>query len=508
MNDELPEGWAKAKLADLLEPRGLFDGPFGSRLKTSDYTNHGVRVIRLENVANLRFIGDKHTYISNAKYLTLKKHTVGAGDVIVGSFVDGAVRVCVVPALSTKAIAKADCFCVRTRPELERRFLAYQLGANGSRDALIEEIHGATRPRITTRQLRQFEIAVAPPAEQHRIVEKIEALLAHVNAARVRLATVPAILTRSRQSILAAACSGALTENWRNRNAPASLDILTSEPPEVEGWAATLPDSWKWVSGESIYADARYGTSVKCDRNDQGGIAVLRVPNIASGALDVSDLKYAPFASENEWSRLFVQPGDVLVCRTNGSLDLVGKAAVVPKLTGRHAFASYLIRLRLDESSIDPKYFHAVLSSPLGRSQLADAARTTAGQFNLNLEILGDLRIPLPSLSEQREIVRRIEALFSISEVIECRVTAATARADKLTQAILAKAFMGDLVPTEAELACQEGREYEPASVLLERMRSERAASLDDAPNAKRKRRAANPLKVSATPKASRRASG
>jgi type I restriction enzyme S subunit len=77
------------------------------------------------------------------------------------------------------------------------------------------------------------------------------------------------------------------------------------------------------------------------------------------------------------------------------------------------------------------------------------------------------------------EIVRRVDALFQLADRVEKRVSAATARADKLTQAILAKAFRGELVPTEAELARQEGRDYEPASALLERIRAEREAGHD-----------------------------
>jgi type I restriction enzyme S subunit len=82
----------------------------------------------------------------------------------------------------------------------------------------------------------------------------------------------------------------------------------------------------------------------------------------------------------------------------------------------------------------------------------------------------------LPPRSEQEEIVRRVDALFALADKIEARVKSATARVEKSTQAILAKAFRGELVPTEAELARQEGRDYEPASVLLERIRMERTA--------------------------------
>jgi hypothetical protein len=82
--------------------------------------------------------------------------------------------------------------------------------------------------------------------------------------------------------------------------------------------------------------------------------------------------------------------------------------------------------------------------------------------------------VSLPPLEEQEEIVRRVEALFKLADAVEKRVPAARLRADKLTRSILAKAFRGDLVPTEAELARREGRSYEPASVLLERIRAER----------------------------------
>lgn len=195
MNDGLPEGWAVAPLGSLLEPGGLFDGPFGSSLKTSDYTESGVRVIRLENLSNLRFVAEKRTFISHAKYATLQKHTIVEGDVLVGSFIDGMVRVCLLPRVDTPAIAKADCFCVRLRRDfIDPRFVVYQLGTLRTRNALVEEIHGATRPRITTKQLRDFSVLVCPIPEQHRIVAKIEELLGQVDAARQRLAAIAKLL--------------------------------------------------------------------------------------------------------------------------------------------------------------------------------------------------------------------------------------------------------------------------------------------------------------------------
>jgi type I restriction enzyme S subunit len=110
------------------------------------------------------------------------------------------------------------------------------------------------------------------------------------------------------------------------------------------------------------------------------------------------------------------------------------------------------------------------------------------GRPHLSFDHLRATAVAIPPLAEQHEIVRRVEALFRLADAIEKRAAAATARADRLTQAILAKAFRGDLVPTEADLARREGRNYEPASVLLERIRAEREGADGQAqPNSTRR---------------------
>jgi type I restriction enzyme S subunit len=87
------------------------------------------------------------------------------------------------------------------------------------------------------------------------------------------------------------------------------------------------------------------------------------------------------------------------------------------------------------------------------------------------------MNVALPPLEEQEEIVRKVEALFRLADKIETRVAAALLRSERLTQAVVAKAFRGELGPTEAELARREGRTYEPASALLERIKAERATA-------------------------------
>jgi type I restriction enzyme, S subunit len=122
-------------------------------------------------------------------------------------------------------------------------------------------------------------------------------------------------------------------------------------------------------------------------------------------------------------------------------------------------------------------YVEAFFGSPGARERLTSGAKSSAGQQGVSGQDLKNQPFALPPLAEQDEIVRRVEVLFQLADAIEKRVAAATARAEKLTQAILAKAFRGELVPTEAEVARRECRQYEPATQLLERVRGQRAVT-------------------------------
>jgi type I restriction enzyme S subunit len=184
-------------------PEGLFDGPFGSNLKTSDYTQGGVRVVRIENIGFLSFLEEKRTYVSAQKYETLKKQTVGEGDLIFASFISDGVRVVVLPKVE-KAIAKADCFCLRPLPQLvDSRYLAMILSSRQTYSELIGGIHGATRPRITTKQLRNLTIPLAPLEEQREIVDRVESLFKIADKIEKRVGVELSRTEKMTQAILA-----------------------------------------------------------------------------------------------------------------------------------------------------------------------------------------------------------------------------------------------------------------------------------------------------------------
>jgi type I restriction enzyme S subunit len=142
-----------------------------------------------------------------------------------------------------------------------------------------------------------------------------------------------------------------------------------------------------------------------------------------------------------------------------------------------------LAALIFDEASAPLRPFlKLVLKSLYSENREASAGGV---QPNLSLGMIRGIRVPLPPISEQQEILRQVEALFSLADAIERRVAAAAARADALTQSILAKAFRGELVPTEAEQAHAEGRDYESADALLARIQADRSIGVDP-PNGRR----------------------
>jgi type I restriction enzyme S subunit len=203
--------WKEVELNYLLGKKGLFDGPFGSNLKTIDYVEKGVRVIRLENIEHLLFIRKKESFITEEKYRSLTKHTVGVGDIIFSSFIADEIRACILPILNTKAIAKADCFCIRPNEKLiDRKFLLFSLVSRKSYDQLVLNIHGATRPRINTTQLKRLILSMPKLSDQEEIVRCVEQLFSFAEKVEARYIKAKAMLNELPQSILAKAFRGEL----------------------------------------------------------------------------------------------------------------------------------------------------------------------------------------------------------------------------------------------------------------------------------------------------------
>ena len=140
-------------------------------------------------------------------------------------------------------------------------------------------------------------------------------------------------------------------------------------------------------------------------------------------------------------------------------------------------------------TDILPEYCELYFCSTSARERMVEKSKSSAGQNGVSGSDVKAQPVPLPPLAEQQEIVRRVSALFARADAIEVRAAAALKRVESLAQAVLAKAFRGELVPTEAQLAGRENRPYESAGELLERIRA--SATAPAMPSRTRKPKAA-----------------
>lgn len=208
---------------------------------------------------------------------------------------------------------------------------------------------------------------------------------------------------------------------------------------------------------------------------DGSRFPVLRLTALRNGQLDFSEYKHGNW-SEEAASPFKVKRGDLLVARGNGSLHLVGRAALVIGEPPPVAFPDTMIRVRVASSRVDPRFLAIQWEASRTRAQIERAARTTAGIFKISQGDLLSLRFAIPPLPQQREIVPVLDNHFSRLDAAVASLTRAKANVKRARASVLKAAVEGRLVPTEAALARAEGRDYEPASVLLSRILTERRA--------------------------------
>ncbi len=198
-----------------------------------------------------------------------------------------------------------------------------------------------------------------------------------------------------------------------------------------------------WVEAHlgDYVVDTCYGTSEKTT-DEKSGTPILRMGNIQNGRLDLRDLKYLDL-SDKDRAKLILAEGDILVNRTN-SAELVGKCAVFG-LDGEYAFASYLIRLRLDKARAKPRLVASYINSPAGRAYMFSERKQMTGQANVNATKLKALPITLPPLPEQRRIVGYLDDLQAKVDALRRLQAETAAEIDALLPSILDKAFKGEL---------------------------------------------------------------
>ncbi len=347
------------------------------------------------------------------------------------------------------------------------RYLFHFIRQESFRKVAEGEMTGSVgQKRVPAEFLRSVALPIPPVAEQRRIVAAVERLLETVASARERLERVPTTIKRFRQAVLAAACSGRLTADWRREH---SIEKHSSEAVECTrsfeqgDWPDELPSSWRVgsvASVSSIVADCPHSTP----KWTLEGEVCLRTTNFQAGWLDLSEVR---FVSEDTYServrRVEPSSGDIVYSREGG---ILGIACQIPE--GLRACLGQRMMIMRAKGWINATFLMHVLNSSPTNLVVREMTGGTASP-HLNVGDVKAFRVPVPPLREQQEVVRRVTAFLSLAESIEQRATSARWRVESLTQAVLARAFRGELVQTEADLARKERRTYEPASELIAR---------------------------------------
>jgi type I restriction enzyme S subunit len=214
------------------------------------------------------------------------------------------------------------------------------------------------------------------------------------------------------------------------------------------GDPATNPMGWSQVSISSLVVDSRNGLSRRRKHVQNTGYIVLRIRDVQQGQIDLSEPNRIPM-SEEEFSKYRLEKDDLIFVRLNGNLALVGKCAIFSLDRNDVAFNDHLIRFRFDRQRVDPLYILHLLASPYGRAQIENRAVTTAGQFSIGARRLGQIPIPLPPLTRQRQFSEMCQHI----ELRRQQQTQSTATLDILFQNLLPRAFRGELT---ADLTLQE----------------------------------------------------
>ncbi|HEO9035526.1 TPA: restriction endonuclease subunit S [Serratia marcescens] len=400
----LPAGWVWAKISDVAQ---IVGGGTPSSKDENNFAKVGIPWITPADLSGyeLAYISKGRRDLSPKGYLSCSTRLIPKGSVLFSS--RAPIGYCVIAdsVLCTNQGFKSMVLREGMLPEFVRYYL---LSAKDYAESLAG---GTTFLELSASRFSTMQIPVAPFDEQRRIVDKLDNILDRIEKIRAELVNIPTLLQRYRSCLLQAAYDGTLIGHSNIQRSPL---------------------------GELV-EQLTYGTSKKSHVEDSG-IPILRIPNISSGQINLNDLKYSAL-EEQEYKRLQLKIGDLLVVRSNGSPNLVGRTAVVGEESAGMAFAGYLIRIRPKLEQVDAHYLSYMMQAPASRAQIESQLSSTSGVHNVNAKQLAALEVPIFAPEHQSEIVKKLNAAFQWSGRVEAESNNALGRITDLQTAVLSNAF-------------------------------------------------------------------
>ncbi len=453
---DLPSGWAKTTLGDVNK----------DCLQTVPSDEQSFRYIDIASVDREKKLIFGPQQLIGRDAPSRARKLLAKGDVLVSMTRPNLNAVALVPKELDGEIASTG-FDVLRASEIDPRWIFYTVRSTSFVERMGELVQGALYPAIRGKDIRGYEIPLAPLPEQKRIADKLDSVLARVDACRDRLDRLPALLKRFRQSILAAATSGQLTNEWR-----ANFVSSLHEKFEISG-NTNLPPSWGELPVKELCRVVS-GCAFKSTEFVSSGVLAIKISNVQYGYFEEKNQEYLPTSYLTEYQKFVIKPGDLLLALTRPITNGQLKTCIYPNDQKPGLLNQRVCKIQCS-GAIDEHYFALYMQSSCFLEQVSAGLSETL-QPNLSPKDLELFVIKTPPLPEQTEIVRRVEILFAFADRLEARLATARRQVGQLTPALLAKAFRGELIPQDPA--------DEPAAELLKRLAAQREA----APKAKRGR--------------------
>jgi type I restriction enzyme S subunit len=446
MNDELPLGWERTTLG------GICSKPqYGWTCKASKKGH--IKYLRTTDISCRKIDWTTVPFCDEVPD-ELEKYRVRPNDILVAraGSVGVSIRVKDVP---REAVFASYLIRFKALNGIEPKFVEAFLKSECYWAAISEFTAGIAIPNVNATKLASLVIPIAPLPEQRRIVAKLDELFGKVESCQKRLDKIPALLKRFRQAVLAAACSGRLTADWREENPSASEKAPHSDDADLP----EIPGGWRWVKLPETGEMTR-GRSRHRPRNEPslfgGPYPFIQTGDIAQSCGRITTHKQIYSEAGLAQSRLWPAGTICITIAAN-----IAESAI---LTYPACFPDSVVGIIANPKVSVAEYVEFFIR--VAKADLATFAPATA-QKNINIGILNEVQVPLPPLPEQQEIVRQVDSLFALADQIEARLAIAQSQVDALTPSLLARTFRGELVPQDPS--------DEPASVFLERIKTARS---------------------------------